>query len=111
MKKIILGILISSSVLASGCGNELLAVESSNDYRWQRFMNDTEFDKVSNGMSYMDVVRTAGGAGKKQKSGTYLWHDELLITRGYEIQFKEDKVIDKKIVELHGAVTDEDDAE
>ena len=111
MKKIRLGMLISVSVLISGCGNEILAIESANTYRWQRFMNDAEFEKVNDGMNYMDVVRIAGGAGEKQQGTTYIWHDELLITRGYEIQFDNDKVINKKVIELHGAVADEDDAE
>ncbi|HJH11165.1 MAG TPA: hypothetical protein K8V30_05595 [Metalysinibacillus jejuensis] len=110
MKQMMLAMLISVSTVLGGCGNEILAIENNNNYRWQRFMNDQEFEKITEGMRYMDVVKIAGGAGEKQNDNTYLWHDELLITRGYEIVFIDDKVTEKSIVELHGAVKEADDA-
>ena len=36
---------------------------------------------------------------------TYEWNDEILLTRGYKIQFKKDRLVKKEIVERRGHST------
>ena len=88
-------------ILAS-CSNEIIEIELSNEYSWQKFMNKEEFDEIKEGMSYIEVVRLAGGEGKKVASDTYEWPDEQLMTQAYELKFKDDVLVEKKIIEKRG---------
>ena len=56
-------------------------------------------------MSYIDVVQIVGGAGEKVDADTYEWNDEILLTRGYKVQFKEDQLVKKEIVVRRGNST------
>jgi len=91
-------------ILAS-CSNEIIEIELSNEYSWQKFMNKEEFDEIKEGMSYIEVVRLAGGEGKKVASDTYEWPDEQLMTQAYELKFKDDVLVEKKIIEKRGHST------
>ena len=68
-------------------------------------MNEEEFNELKEGMSYIEVVRVARGEGKKVASDTYEWPDEQLITQAYELKFKNDRLLEKKIIEKHGHST------
>ncbi|MFP3916887.1 hypothetical protein U5N28_03660 [Lysinibacillus telephonicus] len=85
--------------------NKIYNIEDSNAYYWQKYMNEEEFAKLKNGMSYMDVVGIAKGGGEQVSAGVFRWDDELLMTQGYEIHFENDKLIDKKIYEKRGYST------
>ena len=91
-------------ILAS-CSNEIVEIELSNEYSWQKFMNKEEFDEVKEGMSYIEVVRLAGGEGKKVASDTFEWPDEQLMTQAYELKFKDDVLVEKKVIEKRGHST------
>lgn len=65
-------------------------------------MNEDEFNQLEKDMSYIDVVRIVGGAGKEIDVGIYEWNDEILLTRGYQIHFKENRLVKKEIVERQG---------
>lgn len=98
---IYIGILMT--VLLFGCtSDEIIDIEAKNQYDWQKYMNEDEFNQLQNGMSYMEVVRIVGGAGKKVASETYEWPDEKLMTQAYEIKFNQDRLIEKKIIEKRG---------
>ena len=86
-------------------GNEILEIEEKNEYSWQKYMNEDEYNQLQKGMSYMDVVRIVGGAGKEINSDIYEWSDELLLTKGYQIQFKNDRLVKKEIEERQGYST------
>lgn len=83
----------------------MINIEDSNTYAWQKYMNEDEFNQLKEGMSYMEVVEVARGPGKQINDNKYIWQDELLITQAYEIEFKEDKLIDKKIIQKRGEST------
>ena len=68
-------------------------------------MNEEEFNEIKEGMSYIEVVRVAGGEGKKVSPNTYEWQDELLMTQAYELKFENDKLIEKNIIEKRGHST------
>ena len=85
--------------------NKIYNIEDSNAYYWQKYMNEEEFARLENGMSYMDVVEIAKGGGEQVSAGVFRWDDELLMTQGYEIHFENDKLIDKKIYEKRGYST------
>ena len=91
--------------ILAGCSNEIIEIEVSNEYSWQKFMNKEEFDEIKEGMSYIEVVRLAGGEGKKVASATYEWPDEQLMTQAYELKFKDDVLVEKKITEKRGHST------
>ncbi|MCH7323946.1 hypothetical protein LZ480_18960 [Solibacillus sp. MA9] len=84
------------------CKDEILEIEESNAHRWQKYMNEQEYEQVKIGMPYMEVVKIAGGAGKEIKKNVYEWNDELLLTQGFRLTFKDDKVTKKEIVERRG---------
>ena len=92
-------------MIMTGCQNEILAIEESNTHSWQKYMNEQEYEQVKEGMSYMEVVRISGGAGTEIKKGMYEWNDELLLTQGYQLTFKNDKLTKKEIVERRGNST------
>lgn len=96
-------IVLLSAIVLFGCSsNEIISIEDSNTYAWQKYMNEDEFNQLEEGMSYMDVVKVAKGAGKQVNDQTYMWPDELLITQAYEIEFKDDQLVDKRIVQKRG---------
>lgn len=102
--KLVVQITVLIFILA-GCSNEIVDIEMSNEFSWQKFMNEEEFNELKEGMSYIEVVRVAGGEGKKVASNTYEWVDELLMTQAYELKFENDELVEKKIVEKRGHST------
>jgi len=102
--KLVVQITLSIFILA-GCSDEIADIEMSNEFSWQKFMNEEEFNELKEGMSYIDVVRVAGGEGKKVASNTYEWVDELLMTQAYELKFENDELVEKKIIEKRGHST------
>ena len=92
-------------LIVISCKDEILEIEEKNLYSWQRYMNEDEYNQLEKNMSYMEVVRIAGGAGKEIAADTYEWNDEILLTRGYKIQFKEGQLVKKEIVERRGHST------
>ena len=102
--KLVVQIMVSIFILA-GCSNEIVEIESSNQFAWQKFMNEEEFNEIKEGMSYIEVVRVVGGEGEKIASSTYEWKDEQLMTQAYELKFKDDKLIEKKVIEKNGHST------
>ncbi len=95
-------LLIGSMIMMVGCGDPIIEIEEANTYHWQKNMNEVEFEKLKNDMSYIEVVETAGGAGKKVKNNEYRWNDETLLTQAYIVKFKDDKLIAKEIIAVKG---------
>lgn len=89
-------------MLVTACQDEVLEIEESNTYVWQKYMNEEEYEKVKEGMSYLEVVRISGGAGQEIDNGTYEWNDEILLTKGYRLKFEEDVLVKKEVVERKG---------
>jgi len=85
--------------------NKYHDIEEMNSFRWQKNMNEEEFAKLENGMSYLEVVKVVKGEGKKVKDGVYIWDDEILMTQSYEIHFQDGKLGEKKIIEKRGYST------
>lgn len=65
-------------------------------------MNEEEYGQLEIGMSYMEVVRVAGGAGKEVAPNVFEWNDELLFTRGYRITFEKGQLNEKEVVTKKG---------
>ena len=89
----------------TACKDEILEIEEKNRYIWQKYMNEEEYEKIVEGMSYLEVVRITGGAGKETKANTFEWNDELLLTKGYRLIFEEDALVKKEIIERRGNST------
>lgn len=89
----------------AACKDEIVEIEEKNMYSWQKYMNEQEYGKIEEGMSYLEVVRITGGAGKETNANTFEWNDELLLTKGYRLIFEEDALIKKEIVERRGNST------
>ncbi|MGN7118651.1 hypothetical protein [Lysinibacillus odysseyi] len=99
-------IVLLSAIVLFGCSsNKMIDIEDSNTYAWQKYMNEDEFNQLTEGMSYMEVVKVAKGPGEQIDGQTYIWPDELLITRAYEIKFKDNQLVDKRIVQKRGEST------
>ena len=93
-------------LVLTGCAsNELIEIEEKNQYSWQKFMNEDEFNQLMIGMTYMEVVKLAGGEGEKIATNTYEWPDEIKMVQAYELKFEEDKLIEKQIIEKKGHST------
>ncbi|WP_339174006.1 hypothetical protein MKY51_16330 [Solibacillus sp. FSL R5-0691] len=90
------------TMLIAACQDEVLEIEESNTYVWQKYMNEEEYEKVKEGMSYLDVVRISGGAGQKINKDTYEWNDEILLTKGYRLKFNDEVLVKKEVVERKG---------
>lgn len=90
------------TMLIAACQDEVLEIEESNTYAWQKYMNEEEYEKIKEGMSYLDVVRISGGAGQKINNDTYEWNDEILLTKGYRLKFNDDVLVKKEVVERKG---------
>ena len=95
-------ILLLSMILLVGCGDPLLEVEENNSYHWQKYMNQDEFDRLEEGMTYFEVVQIAGGKGEAIGNNKYQWRDEILMTQAYIIEFKDDQLCSKEVIELRG---------
>ena len=100
IKRLHISLLIGATVILVGCGDPILDIEESNAYHWQKNMNEEEFEKIKEGMTYMEVVKIAGGAGEKLKKDQYRWNDEILMTKAYNVQFKDGKLVKKEISEI-----------
>ena len=99
-------IVLLSAIVLFGCSsNEMINIEDSNTYAWQKYMNEDEFNQLKEGMTYMEVVKIARGSGEQVNKHTYMWQDELLITQAYEIEFKNDKLVDKRVIQKRGEST------
>ncbi|MFJ7732735.1 hypothetical protein ACIQXF_12660 [Lysinibacillus sp. NPDC097231] len=105
LKRLYIPLLIGTTMMLVGCGDPIIDIEESNTYHWQKNMNEEEFEKLKEGMTYMEVVKTAGGAGKMIKNNQYRWKDEILMTKAYIVRFKDDKLIDKEVIEVKGYLT------
>lgn len=95
-------LMLSAGILFGCSSNEMINIEDSNTYAWQKYMNEKEFDQLKEGMTYMEVVEIARGPGEMADDHIYVWPDELIITQAYEIEFKDDQLVNKRIIEKHG---------
>lgn len=102
MRKLCMLLLVVAIVTLVGCGDPILDIEEKNIYYWQKYMNQEEFESLEEGMSYLEVVESAGGRGDKLKNNIYQWRDETLMTQAYVIEFKDDQLLSKEVVELKG---------
>lgn len=102
---IIIVIVIFTSLSIIGCQDRALNVEDENIYEWQKYMNEEEFKQLESGMSYMDVVKVAGGAGLEVDTSVYEWRDEILMTRAYLVYFEDGKLTNIEIIEKRGSST------
>lgn len=82
--------------------NAVYNIEDTNPFVWQKYMNEDEFNQLENGMSYMEVVEIAKGRGEQLKENVFIWNDELLMTKAYEIHFEEDRLVEKKVIKKRG---------
>lgn len=94
--------LLVAMILLVGCGDPILEIEENNSYHWQKYMNKEEFEQLEEGMSYLEVVEIAGGKGEAIENNQYQWRDEILMTQAYIVEFKDDQLCSKEIVELRG---------
>ncbi|RHW32369.1 hypothetical protein D1B33_16675 [Lysinibacillus yapensis] len=78
--------------------NKYYDLEELNAFHWQKHMNEDEFSKVKQGMSYWDVAKAAKGQGQRVAEGVYIWEDEILLTQRYEMHFQEGKLQKKAII-------------
>ena len=102
MRKLCMLLLVVAIMTLVGCGDPILEIEEKNIYHWQKYMNQKEFESLEEGMSYLEVVERAGGRGDKLKNNIYQWKDETLMTQAYVIEFKNDQLLSKEVVELKG---------
>ncbi|MEK4427283.1 hypothetical protein [Solibacillus sp. FSL K6-1523] len=100
----LLGICLFGLVIMNlaACVDEMTEIEEQNTYRWQRYMNEDEYNKLEKGMTYIDVVKIAGGPGVENNESIYEWNDEILLTKGYQIHFEDGKLIRTEIVKRKG---------
>lgn len=95
-------------ILKVACGVPIIDIEESNSYHWQKNMNENEFAQLKQGMTYMDVVKIAGGdASEMIENNYYRWNDEILMTQAYIVQFKDDKLVNKEVIAVKGYSTTE----
>ncbi|WP_339260239.1 hypothetical protein [Lysinibacillus sp. FSL K6-3209] len=95
-------------ILKVACGVHIIDIEESNSYHWQKNMNENEFGQLKQGMTYMDVVKIAGGdASEMIENDYYRWNDEILMTQAYIVQFKDDKLVNKEVIAVKGYSTRE----
>ena len=94
--------LLFAMMILVGCGDPIVEIEENNRYHWQKYMNQEEFDRLEEGMSYLEVVEIVGGRGESIQNNRYQWRDEILMTQAYVIEFKDDQLLSKEIVELKG---------
>lgn len=86
-----------------GCSsNKIAKIEDSNAFIWQKYMNEEEFEKLEEGMSYMEVVEIVRGRGEQLDENTFIWLDELLMTQAYEVNFEDEQLVEKRRIEKRG---------
>lgn len=96
------------SILEVACGKPFIDIEEANSYHWQKYMNENEFEQLTEGMTYMEVVEIAGGrASERVSSNYYRWNDEVLLTQAYIVQFKDNKLVGKEEIAVKGYSTRE----
>ena len=93
--------------MAAGClvgcsSNKIAKIEDSNAFIWQKYMNEEEFEKLEEGMSYMEVVEIVRGRGEQLDENTFIWLDELLMTQAYEVNFENEQLVEKRRIEKRG---------
>lgn len=89
----------------TGCQDRELNVEDENIYEWQKYMSEDEFSQLEQGMSYMEVVKVAGGAGNEIETNVYEWRDEILLTQAYVVYFEDGELVNTEIIEKRGSST------
>lgn len=100
---LIVAVILFTLLSIMGCQDRVLNVEDQNVYEWQKYMNEEEFNQLENGMSYMDVVKIAGGAGIEIETSVYEWQDEILLTQAYILYFKDGSLVKSEIIEKRGS--------
>ena len=88
-----------------GCTNIRLDIEDNIAYTWQKYMNEQEYALLEEGIPYMDTMAIADGAGKKIENNVYVWQDEIVRTRAYEVRFENNKLVSKIITKKRGYST------
>jgi len=92
-----------AAVCLVGCSsNKIAKIEDSNAFIWQKYMNEEEFQKLEEGMSYMEVVEIVRGRGEQLDENTFIWLDELLMTQAYEVNFEDEQLVEKRRIEKRG---------
>ena len=92
-----------AAVCLVGCSsNKIAKIEDSNAFIWQKYMNEEEFEKLEEGMSYMEVVEIVRGRGEQLDENTFIWLDELLMTQAYEVNFEDEQLVEKRRIEKRG---------
>lgn len=91
-----------SLLLLVGCKDEIIDIEESNNFHWQKNMSEQEFKDIEEGMTYLEVVKIARGAGEKITDDKYVWDDEIKLTQAYELRFEDDQLVSKHILEKKG---------
>lgn len=92
-----------AAVCLVGCSsNKIAKIEDSNAFIWQKYMNEEEFEKLEEGMSYMEVVEIVRGRGEQLDENTFIWLDELLMTQAYEVNFENEQLVEKRRIEKRG---------
>ena len=92
-----------AAVCLVGCSsNKIAKIEDSNAFIWQKYMNEEEFEKLEEGMAYMEVVEIVRGRGEQLDENTFIWLDELLMTQAYEVNFEDEQLVEKRRIEKRG---------
>lgn len=92
-----------AAVCLVGCSsNKIAKIEDSNAFIWQKYMNEEEFEKLEEGMSYIEVVEIVRGGGEQLDENTFIWLDELLMTQAYEVNFEDEQLVEKRRIEKRG---------
>lgn len=92
-----------AAICLVGCSsNKIAKIEDSNAFIWQKYMNEEEFEKLEEGMSYMEVVEIVRGGGEQLDENTFIWLDELLMTQAYEVNFENEQLVEKRRIEKRG---------
>lgn len=92
-----------AAVCLVGCSsNKIAKIEDSNAFIWQKYMNEEEFEKLEEGMSYMEVVEIVRGRGEQLDENTFIWLDELLMIQAYEVYFEDEQLVEKRRIEKRG---------
>ena len=102
---VVVSIIGSMLLNITSCIDPVIKIEDKNNYSWQKYMNEQEFNLLQDGMSYMEAVEIAGGAGKEKALSVYEWSDEMLLTQSYEVTFRNDKLVRKQIIDKRGYST------
>ena len=88
-----------------GCTIATLDIEDNIAYTCQKYMNEQEYVLLEEGISYMDTVAIADGADKKIENNEYVWQNEIVRTRAYEVRSENNKLVSKIISKKRGYST------